>query len=161
MRDCMGEIRRLGFDKLIVEQVEQKPVLAICVGLQALMQHSMENAGVDCIGLFEGEVTKFDTEARDAEGNRLKVPHMGWNQVQQQPHPMWHQISDSERFYFVHSYFTKPLQFAEVYGTSNYGIEFASVVARRNLFAVQFHPEKSQHAGLQLLSNFLSWNGEF
>lgn len=161
MRDCMSEIRRLGFDQLIAEQVEQKPVLAICVGLQALMQHSMENGGVDCIGLFEGEVIKFDTDARDNHGNRLKVPHMGWNQVTQVAHPMWHQISDSERFYFVHSYFTKPVQSAEIYGTTNYAVEFASVVAKPNLFAVQFHPEKSQHAGLQLLSNFLDWKGEF
>jgi imidazole glycerol-phosphate synthase subunit HisH len=161
MRDCMAEICRLGFDQLIVEQVKQKPVLAICVGLQALLQHSSENEGVDCIGLVEGEVVQFDIDARDAEGNRLKVPHMGWNQVQQIPHPMWHQIEDSERFYFVHSYYTKPVQFSEIYGTTTYGVEFASVVSRPNLFAVQFHPEKSQHAGLQLLSNFLSWNGEF
>ena len=160
MRDCMAEIRRLGFDQLIIEQVEQKPVLAICVGLQALMLHSSENGGVDCIGLFEGEVIRFDTEARDAEGNRLKVPHMGWNQVAQIPHPMCHQIGDRERFYFVHSYYTKPVQFSEIYGTSTYGVEFACVVARQNLFAAQFHPEKSQHAGLQLLSNFLSWDGE-
>ena len=161
MRDCMAEIRRLGFDQLILEQIEQKPVLAICVGLQALMQHSMENGGVDCIGVFKGEVVKFDTEARDTQGNRLKVPHMGWNQVKQVAHPMWHQIGDEERFYFVHSYFTKPVQSSEIYGSSTYGVEFASVVARQNLFAVQFHPEKSQHAGLQLLSNFLDWNGEF
>lgn len=161
MRDCMAEIRRLGFDQLILEQIEQKPVLAICVGLQALMQHSMENSGVDCIGVFEGEVVHFDTGARDAQGNRLKVPHMGWNQVKQVAHPMWHQIRDEERFYFVHSYFTKPVQSSEIYGTSTYGVEFASVVARPNLFAVQFHPEKSQHSGLQLLSNFLDWNGEF
>lgn len=160
MRDCMAEIRRLGFDQLILEQIEQKPVLAICVGLQALMQHSMENNGVDCIGVFEGEVVQFDTEARDTAGNRLKVPHMGWNQVKQVTHPMWHQIGDNERFYFVHSYYTKPVQSSEIYGTSTYGVEFASVIARQNLFAVQFHPEKSQHAGLQLLSNFLDWNGE-
>ena len=89
------------------------------------------------------------------------MPHMGWNQVKQVAHPMWHQIGDEERFYFVHSYFTKPVQSSEIYGSSTYGVEFASVVARQNLFAVQFHPEKSQHAGLQLLSNFLDWNGEF
>lgn len=161
MRDCMAEIHRLGFDQLIKEQVEEKPILAICVGLQALLQHSMENQGVDCIGLIEGEVVKFDTEARDTKGNRLKVPHMGWNQVKQKAHPMWHQIGDNERFYFVHSYYTKPVQSAEVFGTSTYEIEFASVIARKNLFAVQFHPEKSQHSGLQLLGNFLSWDGEF
>lgn len=160
IRDCMAEIRRLGFDKLILEQVKQKPVLAICVGLQALMQHSMENQGVDCIGLFEGEVVKFDTEARDAEGQRLKVPHMGWNQVFQVAHPMWQKIDDGERFYFVHSYYTKPQKPEQVFGTSTYGVEFACAVAQQNLFAVQFHPEKSQHAGLQLLNNFLSWNGD-
>ncbi len=160
IRDCMAEIRRLGFDKLILEQIKQKPVLAICVGLQALMQHSMENQGIDCIGVFKGEVVKFDTEARDAEGNRLKVPHMGWNQVKHTAHPMWQKIEDGERFYFVHSYYTKPQHTEQIFGTSTYGIEFACALAKPNLFAVQFHPEKSQHAGLQLLNNFLSWNGD-
>ena len=161
MRDCMAEIRRLGFDQLILEQIEQKPVLAICVGMQALMQHSSENNGVDCIGKFEGEVVQFDIQARDLQGNRLKVPHMGWNQVNQTAHPMWHQIDANERFYFVHSYYTKPVQSAQIYGTTHYGLDFTCVLAQPNLFAVQFHPEKSQYAGLQLLRNFLQWNGEF
>ncbi len=161
MRDCIAEICRLGFDQLILEQIEQKPVLAICVGMQALLRHSTENGGVECIGKFKGDVVQFDNQARDLHGNRLKVPHMGWNQVNQVDHPMWHQIDAGERFYFVHSYYTKPLQSAQIYGTTNYGIEFASALALQNLFAVQFHPEKSQHAGLQLLRNFLEWKGEF
>lgn len=160
MRDCMAEIRRLGFDQLILEQVKLKPVLAICVGMQALMVQSSENNGVQCIGKFDGEVVQFDTQARDLQGNRLKVPHMGWNRVKQLAHPMWHQINADERFYFVHSYYTKPVQSAQIFGTTFYGMEFASVLAQENLFAVQFHPEKSQHAGLQLLRNFLQWNGE-
>ena len=161
MRDCMAEIRRLGFDQLILEQIEEKPVLAICVGMQALMQHSSENEGIDCIGKFEGEVVQFDTQARDSQGNRLKVPHMGWNQVEQVAHPMWHQIEASERFYFVHSYYAKAVQSAQVFGRANYGFDFSCVLAQPNLFAVQFHPEKSQYAGLQLLRNFLQWKGEF
>jgi glutamine amidotransferase len=161
MRDCMAEIHRLGFDQLMLEQIEQKPVLAICVGMQALLNHSTENGGVDCIGKLEGDVVQFDNQARDLQGNRLKVPHMGWNQVNQVDHPMWHQVDVDERFYFVHSYYAKPVQSAQIYGTANYGVDFACVLAQQNLFAVQFHPEKSQHAGLQLLRNFLEWKGEF
>ena len=160
IRDCMAEIRRLGFDDLIREQVAEKPVLGICVGMQALMSHSMENQGVDCIGLIEGEVVRFDDTAKDSQGNRLKVPHMGWNSVSHTAHPMWHEISQNERFYFVHSYYTRPADSAVVAASTDYGLEFACAVAQPNLFAVQFHPEKSQHAGLQLLRNFLQWNGE-
>lgn len=160
IRDCMAEIRRLGFDQLIREQVKEKPVLAICVGMQALMSHSMENQGVDCIGLFPGEVVRFDDSARDTGGNRLKVPHMGWNNVRHITHPMWHEINQDERFYFVHSYYTRPADEKAVAAVSQYGVDFACALAQPNLFAVQFHPEKSQHAGLQLLRNFLHWDGQ-
>ena len=161
IRDCMAEIRRLGFDSLIREQVQIKPVLAICVGMQALMTRSMENGGVDCIDLFDGVVRKFDTQARDLQGNRLKVPHMGWNRVDQLPHAMWQGIESGERFYFVHSFFVEPVDIKEATGFTDYGQRFACALARKNLFAVQFHPEKSQYAGLQLLRNFLRWDGEF
>jgi len=161
MRDCMAEIRRLCIDEILREQVRVKPVLAICVGMQALMLRSEENGGVDCIGLFAGQVRRFDERAVDAAGNPLKVPHMGWNRVHQtRPHPMWRGIADNERFYFVHSYFVVPEAVAEVAGETDYPMPFCAALAHRNVFAVQFHPEKSQANGLQLLENFLSWNGQ-
>ncbi|MGA0806164.1 MAG: imidazole glycerol phosphate synthase subunit HisH [Pseudohongiellaceae bacterium] len=161
MRDCMAEIRHLCIDELLREQVRKKPVLAICVGMQALMQRSEENGGVDCIGLFAGEVKHFGTRLVDAGGEHLKVPHMGWNRVRQkQPHPMWQGIADNERFYFVHSYFVAPHSPREVVGETDYPQPFCAALAHRNIFAVQFHPEKSQANGLQLLQNFLSWDGQ-
>lgn len=161
MRDCMAEIRHLCIDELLREQVRRKPVLAICVGMQALMQRSEENGGVDCIGLFAGEVKHFGTNLVDANGEHLKVPHMGWNRVRQkQAHPMWHGIADNDRFYFVHSYYVAPHSPREVAGETDYPQPFCSALAHRNVFAVQFHPEKSQHNGLQLLQNFLGWDGQ-
>ena len=161
MRDCMAEIRRLHIDEILREQVHLKPVLAICVGMQALLQRSEENGGVDCIGLFAGKVRRFDDQMRDASGAVLKVPHMGWNHVRQtQPHAMWHKIPDNERFYFVHSYYVAPDVPAEVMGEAAYPRPFCVALARKNVFAVQFHPEKSQANGLQLYENFLTWNGQ-
>lgn len=158
IRDCMAEIRRLGFESLVQELVLEKPVLGICVGMQAMMQHSQENDGVDCMGLFDGEVEYFGDDLH--EGNaRLKVPHMGWNQVQQaRPHPMWQGIENGSRFYFVHSYYVSGDVPAAI-GSTQYGYAIAAAVAKKNIFAVQFHPEKSQHAGLQLLKNFSQWDG--
>jgi glutamine amidotransferase len=161
MRDCMAEIRRLCIDEILREQVRKKPVLAICVGMQALMQHSEENGGVDCIGLFAGKVRRFDERALDANGDVLKVPHMGWNRVRQTcPHAMWNNIPDNERFYFVHSYYVAPDAPSEVFGESDYPRPFCAALAHKNVFAVQFHPEKSQTNGLQLYENFLTWNGQ-
>jgi glutamine amidotransferase len=161
MRDCMAEIRRLCIDEMLREQVRKKPVLAICVGMQALMQSSEENGGVDCIGLFAGKVKHFGTNLVDATGAALKVPHMGWNRVRQtQAHPMWQGITDNDRFYFVHSYFVAPDSPREVVGETDYPQPFCSALAHRNIFAVQFHPEKSQANGLQLLENFLTWDGQ-
>jgi imidazole glycerol-phosphate synthase subunit HisH len=161
MRDCMGEIRHLCLDEILKEQVKLKPVLAICVGMQALMQHSEENGGVNCIGLFAGNVRRFDDGAVDAAGEVLKVPHMGWNRVRQVlPHPMWAGIPDNDYFYFVHSYFVAPAAPNEIVGETDYPTPFCAAMAHKNVFAVQFHPEKSQHLGLQLLKNFLSWNGQ-
>ena len=161
IRDCMAEIRRLGFDHLLRELVRSRPVLAICVGMQALMEHSEENNGVDCIGLLEGRVKRFPGASRNAEGELLKVPHMGWNNVYQtRPHPMWKDIEDGGRFYFVHSYYVEPAKAVEVAGETPYPTRFTSAMARGNIFAVQFHPEKSQQNGLQLLKNFVHWDGE-
>lgn len=160
MRDCMGEISRLGIDDMLRRVVEDKPILGICVGMQALMEHSMENNGIDCIGLFAGNVKRFADDMRDVNGGRLKVPHMGWNEVRlTKSHPMWHGIADNSRFYFVHSYFVTPVNQDEVVGESSFPAPFACALAKQNVFAVQFHPEKSQAAGLQLYKNFLTWNG--
>lgn len=158
IRDCMAEIRRLDFESLVKEQVKLKPVLGICVGMQAMMQHSQENDGVDCMGLFDGEVEFFGDDLQD-KGERLKVPHMGWNQVEQlRPHPMWQGIADNSRFYFVHSYYVAG-NVPGAIGRTHYAHSIAAAVTQKNIFAVQFHPEKSQHAGLQLLKNFTEWDG--
>lgn len=159
IRDCMAEIKRLGFDTLVAEQAKEKPVLGICVGMQAMMAHSQENDGVDCIGLFEGDVAYFGDELKDESGVRLKVPHMGWNQVwHAKDHPMWNDIEEGDRFYFVHSYYVAS-DVPSMVGRAEYGKSIAAAVSQPNIFAVQFHPEKSQHAGLQLLKNFTQWDG--
>ena len=160
IRDCMGEIRRLGFDKLVAQAVKEKPVLGICVGMQALLEHSEENNGVDCLDILPGKVRFFGRNVHDASGEKLKVPHMGWNRVHQTvDHPMWQGIEQDSRFYFVHSYFVDESYQELVAGTCDYSVKFAAALVRDNLFAVQFHPEKSHTAGLQLLSNFVSWKG--
>lgn len=161
IRDCMGEIRRLGFDNLLRDQVASgKPVLSICVGMQALMQHSEENDGVDCINLIPGQVKFFGEHLRDETGEPLKVPHMGWNQVNQTiDHPLWQKIARDSRFYFVHSYYVQAEDRQLVAATTQYGVSIDAALARNNLFAAQFHPEKSHTAGLQLLKNFLQWDG--
>lgn len=162
IRDCMAEIYKQGVDKEVAEAIRSgRPFLGICVGFQALMQHSQENGGVDCLSQFEGTVNYFGDDLRDASGERLKVPHMGWNEVQQSiDHPLWHGIDDKSRFYFVHSYYVKAAQRAQVAATCEYGVEFDVALSHNNVFAVQFHPEKSHTAGLQLLKNFLNWNGQ-
>ena len=160
MRDCMAEIRRLGIDQLIAEAAATKPMLGICIGMQALMDHSEENGGVDCLGLFRGEVKFFGDPLLD-KGQKLKVPHMGWNQVcQVGDHPLWKNIEQDSRFYFVHSYYVAALDRSLVAATTDYGVSFDAALSRENIFAVQFHPEKSSTAGLQLLSNFLAWDGQ-
>jgi len=162
IRDCMAEICRLGIDGIVAEAVERKPLLAICVGMQALMTSSDENGHVDCLGVFAGSVRRFGGDAglSDAGGLRLKVPHMGWNTVsQEREHPLWRGIENSSRFYFVHSYYVEAAPQDRVTGCTEYGLRFASALCRDNVFAVQFHPEKSQHAGLRLLRNLLCWDG--
>lgn len=170
IRDCVAEIRRLQFDQSVAELISSgKPILAICIGMQALMQRSEENGGVDCLGHFEGEVKFFGSnsefnKARDessASGERLKVPHMGWNQVEQIiDHPLWRGIDKRSRFYFVHSYYVEPRFSEYIAAGAHYGVNFSAALARDNLFAVQFHPEKSHNNGLALLKNFVSWNGQ-
>jgi glutamine amidotransferase len=154
IRDCMDELHRLELIEIIREVATARPFLGICLGMQALLEFSEENAGTDCLGLIPGRVRSF---AGRAETESLKIPHMGWNTVQQtRRHALWSGIPTQSRFYFVHSYYADPAQ-ESVVGTTPYGIEFTSVIARDNLFAAQFHPEKSQHHGLRLLENFIRW----
>jgi glutamine amidotransferase len=164
IRDCMAEIRNLGIDVIVREALDaDKPVLAICIGMQALMQYSEENGHIDCLGLLPGEVKHFGGSASlfDVNGERLKVPHMGWNNVKQMiSHPLWQGIEDNSRFYFVHSYYVDPADHSLLAGETEYGHRFAAALSKDSLFAVQFHPEKSQHCGLQLLQNFLAWDGQ-
>jgi glutamine amidotransferase len=164
IRDCMSEIRRLKCDQLLQQALTEQhvPVLAICVGLQAMMTHSEENDGVECLDMIEGEVRYFGNPLTDASGERLKVPHMGWNEVQQTAdHPLWQGIEDGSRFYFVHSYYVHAANRDLLAGSVQYGVTADAALARDNLFAVQFHPEKSSAAGLQLLKNFIGWNGTY
>lgn len=160
IRDCMAEIKRLNVGQIVEDAMKSKPVLAICVGMQALMQRSEENGGVECLGFMEGDVRYFGDNHVDENGRRLKVPHMGWNQVTQTvAHPLWRDIPDNSRFYFVHSYYVHAKGQTKVTGVTNYGVELVASIADDNIFATQFHPEKSQTAGLTLLKNFLQWDG--
>ncbi len=122
------------------------------------MEESDEDGGTPCLGVIPGKVLRFPDNARDENGDICKIPHMGWNRVNfARAHPLWQGIESGERFYFVHSYYVQPAQRDDIAGTTTYAVEFTSAVAQENLFAVQFHPEKSQRAGLQLLKNFLQW----
>ena len=157
MRDCMAGMKAVGVDAEVREAAQQKPVLAICVGMQALMERSEENGGVDCLGMFGGQVKFFGNDLVE-NGERLKVPHMGWNEVEHTiDHALWRDIPQNSRFYFVHSYYVQVNDAALIAGRSHYGLDFTTALASNNLFAVQFHPEKSQKMGLQLLKNFVEW----
>ena len=156
--DCMREIRDRHLDRVIAGVVsEGKPFLGICMGLQVLFEHS-EEGDTPCLGLFQGPVKRFASGLHDAQGNKLKVPHMGWNQVHHGDHPLWAGIAQDARFYFVHSFHVQPRDASLVQATSDYPQPFVCAAARDNLFAVQFHPEKSAAAGLRLLQNFVNWN---
>ncbi len=158
--DCMSELRRLELEQVLLEAARNKPFLGICLGMQALLECSDENGGVDGLGLLAGRVRHF-RDGFDEAGVPTpgKVPLMGWTQVRRvRPHPLWHGIDEPDWFYFVHSYYVELLGDATA-GVSRYGFDFTAVVARDNIFATQFHPEKSQRAGLQLLANFTRWDG--
>ena len=159
IRDCMAEIRAQGIDQVVAEVRKSKPLLGICVGLQAMMNRSEENGSVDCMGLFPGQVKFFGKDLKE-NGEHLEVPHMGWNQVQQVAHPLWSGIADNSRFYFVHSFYVAAENASQVKGRGHYGVDFAAAMGEDNVFAVQFHPEKSHNAGLSLLRNFLNWDGQ-
>lgn len=170
IRDCMQEINAHSIDTVVAEVIASgKPLLAICVGLQAMMEFSEENNGIECLSHFAGKVKAFDGyedfnrshDEGSPSGEHLKVPHMGWNQVKHtKNHPLWHDIPDQSRFYFVHSYCVQAQQPEAIAGTCHYGIEFSAALARNNVFASQFHPEKSHTHGLQLLRNFTAWDGK-
>ncbi|MEW8657844.1 MAG: imidazole glycerol phosphate synthase subunit HisH [Candidatus Thiodiazotropha endolucinida] len=157
-RDCMAAISDHHLNRAVLDAAQSKPFLGICMGQQVLLEFSEENNGTELMGLIEGRVRRFPGGTAP-DGEALKIPHMGWNQVHQgYDHPLWAGIGQDSRFYFVHSYYVDPEQQALVAATTDYGVRFASAIADRNLFAVQFHPEKSADAGLQLLRNFIGWN---
>jgi len=156
-RDCMAAISDHHLNQAILDAAESKPFLGICMGLQVLMEFSEENGGTELLKLLPGQVRHFDRNV-EVNGQRLKIPHMGWNKVHHTGnHPLWKGIQQDSRFYFVHSYFVEPQEQEIVAATTDYGVDFTSVVAKENLFAVQFHPEKSAQDGLTLLRNFVQW----
>ena len=157
MPDCMRELDARGLRAVVLQAAQDKPFLGICVGEQMLFERS-EEGDVAGLGVFPGEVKRFPDERMvDRNGLRLKVPHMGWNEVRQAPHALWAGIADNSRFYFVHSYCVQAIDPALTVGTTDYGVPFTCAVGRDNIFAVQFHPEKSARDGLQLLKNFVEW----
>lgn len=161
MRDCMAELDARNLRQAVVTAAASKPFLGICIGLQMLFEHSEEGNAAG-LGILPGQVKRFAGDMKGADGQRLKVPHMGWNQVRQSrvtqlPHPLWAGIDDQAFFYFVHSYHVVPADPALVVGQTDYGVTFTTAVARDNIFAIQCHPEKSARDGLQLLRNFVSW----
>ena len=163
MRDCMRELHDSGMLAAVLHAAANKPLMGVCVGMQMLLDHS-EELDTPCLGLMPGNVVKFDLAGRiQADGSRFKVPQMGWNQVWRNnhggaPHPVWGEVPDGSYFYFVHSYYAKPSDTRHSVGETDYGSRFSSAIARDNIFATQFHPEKSAKQGLALYRNFLRWN---
>ncbi len=156
---CMRALETSGLHDALLDALRNKPFLGLCLGLQALYESSEEGGGTPGLGVLPGRVRRF-RPLQNGDG-ALKVPHMGWNQVYQaRAHPLWRGIADRARFYFVHSYYAEMSDPSVAAGATEYGVRFTSAAARANIFAVQFHPEKSQQAGLQLLANFVDWNGE-
>jgi len=160
IRDCMAALREQELVDVVRTCAKTRPFLGICLGMQAILDSSEENGGTECLGIMPGEVRLFAGDMKNDRGERLKVPHMGWNQIHQtRPHPLWQGIDKDSWFYFVHSYYAVPRDDDETVGSSDYGTDFCAAVARDQVFALQCHPEKSQHAGLQLLGNFVGWDG--
>ncbi len=162
--DCMQALYEHGLIEVTKAVANTRPFFGICMGLQVLLTRSDENGGVDCLGVFSGSVQRFATPLLEKSQARLKVPHMGWSEVTryeaaQSAHPMWDGIDDGERFYFAHSYYCVPTDPMHVAATTQYGQSIAVALAKDSVFACQFHPEKSANAGLQLLTNFVRWNG--
>ena len=157
MRDCLANLRDRHLEAAVREALAAKPVLGVCIGEQMLFERS-EESDAPGLGVLAGDVARL-TPAPEASGRPHKVPHMGWNTVRQvRAHPLWDGIGDGSYFYFVHSYHVRPARPELVFGETDYGGSFTSAVAQDNIFAVQFHPEKSAHAGLRLYENFLKWN---
>ncbi|MBV8062779.1 MAG: imidazole glycerol phosphate synthase subunit HisH [Nevskia sp.] len=164
VRACMDELHRLELDQMVIEAARRRPLLGVCLGMQVLLERSDENGGVNALGLIPGTVVRFPDPAPEPEhagppAERLKVPHMGWNQVRQaRSHPVWEGVPEDSWFYFVHSYHAAPQNPAHNLGVADYGQTFTAAVARDNIVGFQFHPEKSQDVGLRLLSNFVNWS---
>jgi glutamine amidotransferase len=159
MPDCMRSLRESGVEDAVREAARNKPLFGVCVGEQMLFDRS-EEGDTPCLGLLPGKVVRFKLDGQlQADGSRYKVPQMGWNRVRQtQSHPLWQGIADDSYFYFVHSYFAVPDAADDIAGQTEYGQLFTCAVARENIFATQFHPEKSAAAGLRLYKNFVDWN---
>lgn len=167
MPDCMRELRESGLQASVLEAAASKPLFGVCVGMQMLLDHSAEGSvgvGTPGLGLIHGEVLKFELAGQlQPDGSRYKVPQMGWNQVYRNnhggaPHPVWGDVPDGSYFYFVHSFYARPSDARHSVGETDYGSRFSSAIARDNIFATQFHPEKSAEHGLSLYRNFLHWN---
>ncbi|MEY4710666.1 MAG: putative Imidazole glycerol phosphate synthase subunit hisH [Pseudomonadota bacterium] len=159
MRDCMRELHQSGMHPAVMHAAAHKPLMGVCVGMQMLLDRSQEGP-TDALGLIPGEVVRFRLDdRRQPDGSRYKVPQIGWNRVRQsRPHPVWEGVADGSWFYFVHSYYARPSDARHTVGEADYGGSFTAAVARDNIFATQFHPEKSADAGLALYRNFLHWN---
>lgn len=156
---CMQHLKEQQLDETIRQCILTKPYLGICLGLQSLMNESDEDGGIECLSIIPGQVVRFADDLKDEHGNLYKIPHMGWNQVKQaKPHHLWQGIDDLSRFYFVHSYYVQTKEDSHSVGECSYAVDFTAAVARDNIFATQFHPEKSQENGLKLLTNFIEWS---
>ena len=160
MRDCMDSLRASGAEEALLRATKTRPVMGVCVGEQMLFDESEENGGTPGLGLLPGRVVRFQLDGKtQPDGSRFKVPQMGWNRVQQtRAHPLWDGVADGSYFYFVHSYYVAPGDASDTIGETDYGGLYTCAVARDNLVATQFHPEKSAAAGLRLYRNFIHWN---